>query len=379
MLSRIEQDADKRQRQVHSEYVRFFVMDLVGRAEAVGAESDEELLNIYAQFERARFADELKGDLLVPMALTPLDLRKPLQVASDVWIEPLTTEMQRARATSAMYGGRVSAYVVAAASHAVVIRDLSFDNSKLFWPRWQTNNIPALARVNQVFQCLHILTGRDTGFAQAVVRPLDWADSWDYDLPPIWKLSEYHAYPESFDNAGWTMDRRMIAAEEIEDLPKIFGALDSAAANVQLAARRSMRAVMRDDDEDKTLDATIGIEALLLANSDREEVTHRMALRAAAVLATNGTDPGMVARLLKNVYAHRSAIVHGRARKNDTIALGNEKFPAREIASFLLRALLRALLVADEPWTPDKLDAQVLDSLRTLEANKTAPEPTSEG
>ena len=373
MLSGIEQDADKRLSQVHSEYIRFFVMELVGCAEAIGAESDDELLHLYAELERARFADELKGDLLVPIALTPLDLAAPFQVANDVWIEPLTTEIQRARATSAMYGGRVSAHVVAAASHAVVVRNLAFDNSNLFWRRWRTSSVPALARVNQVLQCLHILTGRDTGFAQAVVRPLGWADTWDHDLPPIWKLSEYHAYPESFDSGGWTEDKRMISADTIEDLPKIFRALESAPANVQLAARRSMRAVTRDDDEDKTLDAAIGIEALLLANSDREEVTHRMALRAATALAADGSEPEIVARLLKNVYTHRSAIVHGRARKSDMVSLGEKEFPAREVASFLLRALLRAHLIAEEPWTPESLDRQIIGSLRSVQVNKKAP------
>ena len=39
---------------------------------------------------------------------------------------------------------------------------------------------------------------------------------------------------------------------------------------------------MRTNDEDRTLDATIGIEALLL--NDNAELKYRLALRAAAAL-----------------------------------------------------------------------------------------------
>lgn len=363
LLSGMENDWEKRKRQVQSEYIQFFLMSLIQRAEATGASSDGELASIYSELEKARFADELRGDLMVPIALTALDLSEPFQIASNVWIELIDEPIQRARAASSMFAGRVSAHVVAAASHVVVIRDIRIDNSNLFLRRWRPDTLPEMERVDRVFQCLHVVTGRDTGYAQAIVRPLDWADDWEHDLPPVWKVGEFHRYPDNFDRGGWTEEKVSIPRADLEHLPKVFGSLEVAAPNVQLAARRAMRGVMRVDDEDKTIDATIGIEALLLSNSEREGITYRMAIRAAAALASDGSSPAIVAALVKKVYSHRSAIVHGRAPKDEWIVVGGTSYPAREIAGLLLRLLLVSLLRADEPWTAESLDKSVLDAL----------------
>jgi hypothetical protein len=360
VLSRTEKDSTERAEQVEFEYVRF-VGDIVARAEAIGASSDAELLGIYLQLERARFAAELRGDLMVPIALTALDLDEPTQIGEGVWIEPLDQATQRARAVSPLYEGRISAYVVAAATHAIVLRSVTFPNHDRA-RRIFGHVAPDLTNVDRVIECLHIATGRDTGYAQVIVRPDGWADDWIHDLPPIWKVTKLHAYPDEFDEGGWNAPQVVVPWEDFQRLPTLYAALTAAPANVQLAARRAMRAVLRADDEDETIDATIGIEALLLANNDRDELTHRMAQRAAAALAGE-YEPEVIYRLLKKVYEHRSKIVHGRTRRQSTVNLGDQHYPAQQIATLLLRILLLNLLAANEPWTPEALDARLLAGL----------------
>jgi hypothetical protein len=179
----------------------------------------------------------------------------------------------------------------------------------------------------------------------------------------VWRAGQYHRYPEHFDDAGWTREMVVVPKVELDPIPQMYGALEAAPANVQLAARRAVRAVLRSDDEDETLDATIGIEALLLGNRDRDEMTHRMAQRAAAVLSLDGYEPTEVYRLIKKVYEHRSAIVHGRSRRRDGISLGGETYPAREIGVMLLRLLLMNWLLAETPWTSESLDRRILARL----------------
>lgn len=365
LRARMQQTDIRRDEVTRADYVRWFVGSLIGRIEAVGATQDREIEAVYAEFERARFADTLIGDLVVPVALTPFALDGPFRVADGVWIEPLDQLFQRARATSLMWGGRVSALVIAAASHAVVIRDVRIDNSDLFHRRWVQDAIPEMARADLALQAIHIATGLETGYAQVVVRPRDWADEWTHDLPPVWKLAQIRNYPDSFDNAGWLNPKQCVDASRLENLPVIFASLEASPANVRLAARRSFRALLRDDDEDRTLDATIGIEALLLANGEREEVTYRMALRAAVALSSEGANPETVVRALKDVYTHRSRIVHGRLRKGDDVLLGDSRYPAREVATLLLRELLKAHLTADPPWSPEALDRRMLNGLAT--------------
>lgn len=358
--SRGTQNRAEQAQAIEFEYISF-VTDIVGRADAVGANTDDDLLGIYLQLERARLAPQLPGDLMVPIALTALDLDEPLQIGEGIWIEQLDQATQRARAVSAHYQRRVSAYVVAAATHAVVLRDVTFSNDDWLF-RALSRVVPDLARIDRAIQCLHIATGRATGYAQVIVRPDGWADGWIHDLPPIWKITTLHNYPDRFDDGGWNEPQRAVRGEVLQQLPRLYAALTSAGANVQLAARRAMRAVLRDDDEDKTLDAAIGIEALLLSDSARDELTHRMAQRAAAALAGQ-YDPGSIYSLLKKVYEHRSKIVHGQTRRQSTIKFHDQEFPAQEIASLLLRLLLQSLLSADTPWTPQVLDTRLLTAL----------------
>jgi hypothetical protein len=361
LLSKMEPDEKERKRQIRFEYVRF-VSDIISRAEAMNVENDSSLLDIYLHLERARFADELSGDLLVPIALTALDLDEPLQIAEGLWIERLGEGMQAARAVSAMYAGRVSAYVIAAATHAIVVRDVRIDNRNRIERVLRKVEID-LQQVDRVIQCLHISTGRRLGYAQAVVRPADWADDWEHDLPAVWKAGQYPQYPEEFDNGAWNQMQVLVPREDIAPLSIMFEALKAAPENVQLSARRAIRAVLRSDDEDRTLDACIGIEALLLGNNDRDEMTHRMAQRAAAALASDGYSPTEIYRLIKKVYEHRSAIVHGRLRQRGSITLGSEGYSAQDIGVLLLRLLLTSQLMAEHPWTPQSLDEQVLLSL----------------
>lgn len=127
-LADAKQTVSERKDQIEFEYIRF-VTDIIARAEAVGAAADNDLLDIYLRLEKARFAEVLTGDLVVPLALTSLDLPGVLQITDRVSIEPLDEATQRARAVSAMYAGRISAHVVAAATHAVVVKGVAIANA----------------------------------------------------------------------------------------------------------------------------------------------------------------------------------------------------------------------------------------------------------
>lgn len=118
--------------------------------------------------------------------------------------------------------------------------------------------------------------------------------------------------------------------------------------------------MMRSDDEDRTLDAMIGIEALLLDN--QPELKFRMALRAAAALRDD-YEPVTIFGIAKNVYDHWSEIAHGAAPKKATFTHGGQTWRSADIAPFLLRELLRNYLLSPKPWTREDLDDRVLAAL----------------
>lgn len=151
-----------------------------------------------------------------------------------------------------------------------------------------------------------------------------------------------------------------ISNDDLGTIRTVLAALLNAPKNVQLASRRCLRTTFRDDIEDEILDATIGIEALL--SHGRDELTHRMSLRAAAALAKDYRSDAIY-NLVKQVYSQRSQIVHGGTPKNTKVKFEDGEFWTHHIGVLLLRELLRHYLTADVPWTAESLDALILERL----------------
>ncbi|MCU1696058.1 MAG: hypothetical protein JWR34_2121 [Mycobacterium sp.] len=349
------------------EYLRF-VGAIIGRAEATDATSDQELLEIYLQLEYARFAPELEGDLMMPLTLTDFGTQESVDLGGGVSIEPLNPELQRARALSSQATEGVSPYLVAAATHAVVVKGITVANTPYANRILATSISPTIKasdvyKVDRVVQCVHIITAKDAGYNQVFVRPKGWADGWNDGLPPVWKIEAVANYPASLFRAPWQMVERVpLSTGNVEEVVTAYRSLDTAPKEVKLAARRSVRAMMRTNDEDRTLDATIGVEALLL--SDNAELKYRMSIRAAAALYDE-MPPALIFGLAKKVYDHRSKIAHG-SDTTPTFMFGGEEWVSADVAPLLLRLLLRSRLVSRNPWTKDTLEDRILTALEKL-------------
>jgi hypothetical protein len=122
--------------------------------------------------------------------------------------------------------------------------------------------------------------------------------------------------------------------------------------------------MLRTNDEDRTLDATIGVEALLL--DDSAELKYRMALRAAAALFDEYR-PEAIFELARRVYDHRSEIAHGSVKQKPTFKFDGQDLRSADIAPFLLRALLRSRLLSSNRWTKKDLEPRILAALSSYE------------
>ncbi|WP_272027919.1 HEPN domain-containing protein [Kocuria rosea] len=339
---------------------RQIVENILARAEALDIEDEDDLLDLYLQIERGRFSSTLSGDVIVPLVLTDLEVTESVQLVDDLWLEQLDEPMQRARAMDWQFPDQVSPWVAAAATHAIVKRNATFENTA--WPPNLRNGerrppVP-LDDFDRFVECLQIVTGIKSGYAQILVRPRGWVeDGWQHDLPPLWQAQTLRAYPEDMNKHGWLRRKKPISSAEVGEAVTMLPRLQQSPKNVRLAARRCRRTAFRHDLEDEIIDATIGIEALL--GKDRDELTHRMSQRAAVAL-TGEYPPNAVYTLLKQVYGQRSMIVHGKTPKNPTVKLGDHTFQANHMAILLLRLLLRNYLLSEEPWTPDSLDELIL-------------------
>jgi hypothetical protein len=216
-------------------------------------------------------------------------------------------------------------------------------------------------KIDRAVQCIHINLGSRTGYNQVLVRPDGWADGWVHDLPPVWRVETVSRYPETeAAPAPWNGPLKPTDPQHLSDIAAAYVALNTAPNDVKLAARRSIRALMRTNDEDRTLDATIGIEALLL--NDNAELKYRLALRAAAALFDE-YETDSVFELAEKVYDHRSLIAHGRVDTKPSFMFNGTTVRSAEMAPLLLRLLLRSRLLSQNPWIKEDLEPRILAAL----------------
>jgi hypothetical protein len=342
-------------------------LSLLDRSRATGKVGDEELLALYLERERAWLLDPLPFEYVVPLALTALDLDEPLVIDANLRLEPLDDRSQAARATStSLTLSNVPGTVVGAATHAIVLGGRQLANPGP-GPRHfgSADDALDLSDADLVCEALRIVTHVDVGYAQVLRRPLGWADDWKFDLPHLTQITTVRRYPDHFDNYGWLRRPNPIPRQALDLLRTVVQALRAAKPNVRLASRRLSLAALRDVDDDRTVDACIGLEALL--GEGRDELRHRISLRAATALATRQHEPAnpeAIYTAMKKVYDHRSAVVHGvSGDRSRTITLGEETWTADVVAIILLREILSDALIRLGGWTAQSLDAALLEAL----------------
>jgi len=341
------------------------VGSVLGRAIATNRLTDRDLMEYYCERERALLAKSLTGDLVAPVTLVKFPDVDRFHLGNGVYLERLDEETQCARAVSLQ--SSVNPYLVAAATHAIVVESTEFDN-----PNWLVRSFRTwereldLSRIDRACQAVEIVTGVPIGYVQVCVRPRGWADGWRHDLPPLEQAQIVERFARRFRGASWNEAGPSIEATKLGSLSTVFANLEAADRKVHLAARRLFQCQVREDDDDVVIDACIGIEALV--GEGRDELTHRMASRAAVALARSAhrVDAARVYALVKKVYAERSTIVHGGARKSVHIVFDGDSYSTSGLAVVLLRLLLLSALEGEPGWTPASLDAAMLQAVNAL-------------
>jgi hypothetical protein len=142
-------------------------------------------------------------------------------------------------------------------------------------------------------------------------------------------------YPSTFERFDFN-------ARSCKLLQTLFGAAREADRrnlhNILIALRRFQQAQLRGSDEDKLIDLMIAAEALFL-NDGTDELSYRLATRAALFLAGSRDKRVRVFQSLRTAYRVRSAVVHGtRVSRQDVSG------SVKDVEILLRAALQRALL-----------------------------------
>ncbi len=339
---------------------------------AGGFDSDSQLFDeIVRPVAEAVFSDTLHVDVAIPILFTRFSFEE-VRVSERAILRRMGKEFNQARAIVKKYGPGVHSSVLSAATHALFLEGFSFENPG----RWQlsqvTDEVAAYPTelIDYFFAALRAKTGVETGFAQLLLVPSNWTFSYEANLPPLVGTS-VRSYPIVFEDFYWNRDDLPTLCEsQIRDVAVMWRELDAAKENsLRVAARRLNSCCLRDSAEDRAIDATIGLEALLSDNQPHE-MTHKLALRVAEVCSRSelcAKAPPEVFREVKQIYAYRSAVVHGSAKseKKTRIKVSEaEQVPASELALEYLRVVLNAVTENPELRKPTAIDAQILGKLK---------------
>lgn len=329
---------------------------------------------IYAPIHRALFATSLAVDLLVPILAVqfPSDT---VSLSNNVSIVRLSEEDHRARAQIRVTGMEPQQPPISAATHALCFFDLGVvenrgGDSLLYLAR--DKEAYPLARIDHFFTAFRVACGHSTGFCQLLIRPKDWAHRYTADLSPMLGTT-VRAYPRALDDTLPPKETYIVADEDAHRIGVVFDALERSEENsIRVASSRLERCYRRETDDDAILDATIGLEALL-SDGETSELTHKLALRAAALSVFFPKSMGtkqQVFEEMKKIYSYRSSVVHGsrKSEKKAELALPDmTRVPTTARAIEYLRLVLATLLEHPEYQKATQIDRTLL-----LSSDKTA-------
>jgi hypothetical protein len=333
----------------------------------------DRFLEIYLPLEAGLLWEELPIEIHTPILLVSLP-SDSYELEGAVSITRISEPMQLARARRDHDTHDVNEYLLQQASHALVLRDHVLPNSE-YRQRYAGYSVSAstLDIIDTFFACLRIITSIETGYAQVLFVPVGWAHSYAASLPSLCGLTT-RKYPPTLQPVSVLTGDEFpkISDLQIAGVRNLFRALISAkntdeGSRLRLVIKRLNSCYMREDQEDAILDATIGLE-ILLSDGDTQEVTHKLALRLAALSTIVPGCEQQAANVFRNVkkaiYPFRSAVVHGnekKASKTRQVKTGTGKaIAAVKLAIDYLGMAIRAVAAHPEYLNPAAIDDELL-------------------
>ncbi|WP_349343612.1 hypothetical protein [Marinobacter sp. MMG032] len=312
------------------------------------------------------FNQKLDIEISVPILFLGFNFDS-FQIADGISIERISKSHHRARYKVKSYNTSTHQNVVSSATHALVLKGWYVPNTERMWDfdiLSKTRAYP-IELIDEFFGALRVITQVETGYAQVYAVAKEWEAHCTADLPYL-KGATLRSYPSWFEDYYWNIENvPALSDEEMDEAKIIFNKVQSAKENsISLALRRLNRCVIRDDEEDAVLDATIALEALL--SDGNQEMTHKLALRVGALSKLDDRsqkNPSQAFKDVKKIYGYRSAIAHGSRDldKKRIIKITEEKSTtAHDLVVDYLRMTLRVVLKHEKYRAPKVIDEQLL-------------------
>ncbi len=345
--------------------IYLFLIDILERYYLINKDksnSKELLASIYIPIENHIYSERLDFDIAAPILFTRFEFDE-FSINENIVIRRISDDYNKARISIRSYSPPVTTSLISSASHELVLKNYSSKKPKKFVDiLFSQESVYPHDRIETFFNTLKVCSNINSGYAQVIVYPRNWVESYKMDLPYITGTS-VKRYPNWFDDFYWNVEELpSVNIEQIEDIKEVYLNFISNQNNkIKIASKRLRYSYLRDNEEDSILDILIALETLL-CDGDRGEITHKLSLRIAKLLDlfTEEYDPVVVFDSMKKIYAYRSAVVHGSSTLNSKreIKLPNIAKPISTIslANDYLRSTLKILTKNPKYLDPKEID-----------------------
>jgi hypothetical protein len=327
----------------------------------------EKFAPIYQPLETAVFSEALPVEIVIPILFIRFNFDS-VAIAENASIEIMSADFQVARYRKGSNSMGINSTVMGAATHALVLHGWELKNHRFYeaFNAFYISSAYPNELIDKFFTAVRIATGVSTGYAQLLLRPVGWAHDYEAHLPPIEGIS-VRRYPIWFENHYWnTPQLPTVTTQQALEIGRVFSKIQgSEDKRLSIATQRLNLCLIRETEEDSILDATIAMEALL-SDDERQEMTHKLALRMAALLSLSKSGqqtPVEVFRAVKQIYRYRSAVVHGSAKTTDKREIATsdkEKIPTVTLAINYLRMAINILIDNPQYLKASKIDEELI-------------------
>ena len=319
------------------------------------------------EIENFVFLETLSIDIVIPILFIDFEFES-YSLSDGIVIRRLTNNEHLARYNIKSYNVSVHESVLASATHAVVFKDWIVKNAPCAMEFNTLHNTRAypIDQINRFFASVRLVKNVSTGYAQIFSLAKNWISDCKAGLPHVLGTTT-RSYPANFEDYYWNIESvPLISNSEMSTIHRLFDLLSNAEENsIDLSVKRLNQCLVRDSEEDSVLDATIALEALL-SDDGTQEMTHKLAMRVGALANLDesfGKTPQQAFKDIKNIYAYRSAIVHGSKKldKKRIIKLeDNKEATTHSLAVEYLRFVLKVILENPQYRDPKKIDSELL-------------------
>lgn len=328
--------------------------------------SQESFEKTYLPLEKPLFKKSLSVNVYVPILFCEFEFSE-YKINNMASIVKMDEDFHKSRITEKSHPSTIPDVVLQSATHALKITGYKVESNDRFTVLSRLNEVGfyPIELINSFFNSIRIIDGQEIGYAQLLAQPTNWAERYVADLKPLHGIS-VKSYPPYFEKFYWKKnDLPKINEVKMEEITRLFNDIFSTQeSKIKIAIRRLEQCLLRENEADSILDATIAMEALL-SDGEKDALSYKLAVRMAVLLDLSEEvklSKIKIYEVVRNIYKYRSSVVHGSGKTTGKTTKIDEGEPIETIviAINFLRNAIRVMIDYPKYLKANKIDEELL-------------------